>query len=1029
MIWNFCIRRPVLTSVVFVAVAIFGVYGFNQMPVREQPDVEPPIVSVNVVLPGAEPGVLETEVVEPLEEEINTVEGLKTLTSTARESVASITAEFELWRDIDVATQDVRDRIVRVRRSLPDDIEEPIVRKLDPDAQPIMWIALTGDERWDTVRMTEYADNNIKERLEGARGVGQVMIGGERAYAVRVQIDPARLAAHHLTVQDVVDTIRRNNVDIPTGRIESRTREFLVKTRGQFSSAEPINDLIVAHREGTPVRISDVGQAVDGIQNDRQLARFTGSPSVGLGIVKQSDANAVTLAHEVRQRMSVIGDQLPPGLEYAIATDSSEYVEENINDLITTIFLATGLVVLVVMVFLRTVRATFVVSLAIPTSLLAGMAIMNVMGFSLNVLSMLALILVIGIVVDDAIVVLESSYRHMENGAEPEPAARTGTTEVAFPAIANTLALAAVFIPVAFTAGMIGRFFFEFGITVSGTVLASTATALTLTPMLCSRALRVRKEEGPFFSAFERGFVHLENLYKRVLAMAFRHSITTIGVGVGALCLGLMFFLLLPTEFAPEVDRSELMVSFELPEGATLAQTDAYAREIEKVFSDTPQIHHWFLAVALSRGGGPGKVNEGLSFVHLTPRDARDMHQIEVMQQLRQRLNNIPMGRAFVISPGGGGGGGGAPLQVVLQSTDLDELARQQTRILEWMQANPEYVGVNSNLKMNKPRQEISVHRDRASETGISVAEISNTLRYLLADADISKIERGSDRYDVITEVAGKRGLSPDILGDIYIRGEGGNLVPLASLVEIEETIGPSAIHHFNRMRAATLSASTPPDVTLGDALDKLQAHLDETLPADFNHTVTGQAQQFEESFYYLSITMVMAIVFIFLVLAAQFESLLHPFTILLTLPLATVGVFGSLWALDMSFNVFGFIGLIMLLGLVTKNGILLIDYTLVLEARGHSAEEAARNAAGIRFRPVLMTAISTMLGMMPIALGYGAGAEARAPLGVSVAAGMGTAVLLTLVVIPVVYTRISRAREHIAAYWSRRHALVEDSK
>lgn len=1013
MIWNFCIRRPVFTAVIWVMVAIFGIYGFNQMGVREQPDVDPPLVNVNVVLRGAEPEVLETEVVEPLEEELNTIEGLKELTSTARDQVATITAEFELWRDIDVAAQDVRDRVNRARRELPDEVEEPIVRKLDPDAQAIMWISLLGDERWDPVRMSEYADREISERLAGVRGVGQVQIGGERSYAVRVRLDPARLAAHHLTVQDVVETIRRNNVDIPSGRVESAAREFLVRTLGQFESAAPINDLIIRQGEDGPVRIADVGEAVDSVENDRQLARFSGEQTVGLGIVKQSDANAVALSKTVRARLAELAEDFPPGLSYRIATDDTEYVSENIRDLQTTILLATALVVLVVLIFLRSPRGTIAVALAIPTSLAAGFAVMHAMGFSLNVLSMLALILVIGIVIDDAIVVLEATHRHMEAGAEAQPAARTATTEVAFPAIANSLSLAAVFIPVAFTGGMIGRFFFEFGITVTATVLASTATALTLTPMLCSRFLRPPSEQhGRLFEISERGFRALESGYERLLDAAFRQRTVTVGIGIGALVLGLLAFNDLSTEFAPAVDRSEFMISYEVPQGATLQETDRYARAIEEALGDTPEVRHWFLAIALARGG-PGEVNRGVVFTKLVPTEERDRHQQDIMQDMRKALDDIPMGRAFVLDAGGGPGRG-APLQVVLQHDDLDQLARQQERLMRWMREQPDFVGVNSDLRVNAPRVEVEINRDKASQSGISVAAIADTMRFMLGEPEISEIERNSERYEVITEVGSRGGMVPQDLADLYVRSAGGKLVALGNLVSLRETIGPSAVHHFNRRRAATISASTPPGVPLGDAIRRAEQFIQQQMPAGIEYEMSGQAQDFQESFYYLSVALVMSVLFIYLVLAAQFESLIHPFTILMSLPLATVGAFGSLWLLDMEFSVFAFIGLIMLMGLVTKNAILLVDYTLVLEARGHDIVSAAREAARVRFRPVLMTACSTILGMLPIALGYGAGGEARSPLGVSVAVGIASSTLLTLVVVPVVFTLVDSARRRV---------------
>jgi hydrophobe/amphiphile efflux-1 (HAE1) family protein len=1009
MIWNFCIRRPVFTVVIFLVITIFGLYGYYQMPLRENPDIDFPIVSVNVVLFGAEPEVVETEIIEPLEEEINTVEGLKKLTSTAREEVGTVVAEFELYRDIDIAAQDVRDRVNRALRELPDDIQAPIVTKLDPDAGAIMWLALTGDERWDTVRLSTHADEVLKERLQGIRGVGRIQVGGERRYAVRLELDPEKLAAHQVTVQEVVDTVRRNNVDIATGRVESERREFLVKTKGQFDSPEPLNDLIITHVDGSPVRIQDVGRAVDGVENDRQVAHFLEQIAVGLGIVKQSDANTVAVAQEVRERMSNLAENFPPGLSYTVAADDSEYVRESIQDLVFTIFLATGLVVFVVLVFLRNWWGTLITGLAIPTSLLGGLTVMYLLGFSVNTLTMLGLILAVGIVIDDAIVVLESSYRHIEQGADSIPAARVGTTEVAFAAIANTLSLSAVFIPVAFTAGLIGRFFYEFGLTVAATVFASTFTALTLTPMLSSRLLRAHKRPSTLFLWSERVFEEIEKFYQRILEGAFHHRGLTVFIGVAALVLGAYFFTQLSQEFTPIVDRDEFIISFETPEGTTLRETDDYARRIEALLADTPEVRHQFMAIGLSRGAGPGKVNEGIIFVRLIPRKQRERHQSQVAQELRKRLEEIPVGRAFIIEQSVGTARSEPPVQLVLQHPDINELAQQQQIVMAWMRSQPSFIGVNSDLKMNKPQVRVSINRDKSSQMGISVADISNSLRFLLGEPDISEIERGSERYDIIPQIKRKGEMVPASVKQIYVRSDSGGLVSLDNLVKLEENVGPSEIPHFNRSRSATISASIPPSIALGDTLAKVENYARDNLPSDFNYTFSGQTQDFQESFYYLTITICFSIVFVYLVLAAQFESFLHPFNILLTLPLAVVGAFGALWVFDMPFGIVAFIGLIMLVGMATKNAILMIDYTNVLIARGSGVVEAAKQAARVRFRPVVMTTVSTVLGMMPIALGFGAGGEARAPMGVAVASGLLATTGLTLVVIPVVYTLLNQ--------------------
>lgn len=1012
MIWNICIRRPVLTVVVFLVVGIFGAYGYVNMPVREYPDIEYPIVSVNVVLFGAEPEVVESEIVEPLEEEINTVEGIKRITSTSREQVGTVVAEFELWRDIDVAAQDVRDRVNRALRELPDDIESPIVRKLDPDARAVMWIALTGDERWDGVRLSRYADEVVKPRLENLRGAGRVQIGGEQRYAGRVSLDPDLMAAHHVTVGEVVRTIQRNNVDIPAGRIQSKAREFLLKTKGQFSSHEPLADLIVSYDNDAPVRIRDLGTVRAGVENDRRLARFKGRESVGLGIVKQSGANTVALAERIRERMSRVAEGFPPGLQYTIASDESDFIEASINDLVFTIFVATLLVILVVLGFLHSLPATLITALSIPFSLLGGVAAMHALGFSINTLTMLALILAIGIVIDDTIVVLESTYRHMEQGTDPVPAARVGTTEVAFAAIANTLSLCAVFIPVAFTSGLIGRFFYEFGLGVAATVIVSTITALSLTAMLASKFLRHKKGRKGFFSYMDAGFRALENVYTTVLKGALNHRLLTMMLAGGALVLGWWWFSQIPREFSPTPDRSQFIVFFETPEGATLEQTGIYARGIERLLARTPQVKHQFLAVGLAQGGGPGKVNEGVAFVRLTPRDQRERHQSEVVQRLRAALETIPGGRSYIIETSVAAVQADAPVQLKLMHTDIEETARYQERVLSWMRRQDNlFTGVRTDLKINKPQVEIRILRERANQMGISVADISNTLRLLLGEPDVSEIEKGSERYEVITEITRKGAMSPRDLHRLYVRSSSGELVGLDNLIRMEETVGPSEINHYNRMRSATLSASLARGATLGEALASLRSHLDETLPRNFTYEFAGQSQDFQESFRSLTITILFSVAFIYLILSAQFESFVHPFTMLLTLPLAMVGAFGALWALNMPFGIVAFIGLIMLTGMATKNAILMIDYTNVLIARGGTAMEAVMEAARIRFRPVIMTTVSTVCGILPIALGIGAGGEARAPMGVAVSAGLLATTGLTLIVLPVAFTLLDRVR------------------
>ncbi|MCF8110585.1 MAG: efflux RND transporter permease subunit [Desulfobacteraceae bacterium] len=1020
MIWNFCIRRPVLTTVFFLVIFIFGIYGYNQMAIREYPDVDFPIVNVSAVLPGADPEVIETEVVEPLEEQINTIEGIDEIKSTCREQVGIVTVRFELDRDIDLAAQDVRDRVTQARRNMADDVEEPVIRKVDPNARPVMFLSLQGDKRWDTVRLTEFADTVVKDQLERIAGVGQIFIGGERKYAVRIKLDPERLAAHSLTVQEVVEKLQAENVDIPSGRVESREREFLIKTEGRFSSSEPFNDIIIAHRRGAPVRLADVGKAVDGIENERTAARYNRDETVGVGVVLQSDANLVEVVQRVKAEMKIVSQDFPPGLTYEVASDDSTFVNKNIRDLLSTIFIATAIVAAVILFFLGTIRGTLIAGITIPTSLLAGFAAIFYMGFSINVLTLLGLILVVGLVVDDAIVVLESCYRHMEYGADSRPAARTGTTEIAFAAIANSLALLSVFIPVAFMPGMIGMFFFEFGLTVAATVLASTFTALTLTPMLCSRYLRAPAsyERRPLIFRFTEVFFRLlEKIYHPILNAALRQRAITVVIALLALGAGIFFLTRLEREFAASADMGQFMIQFETVEGATFENTNGYGGQIEDILNGIEEVRSFFMAIGLSREG-PGKPNEGFMFIRLDPINERQRSQQEIMAEIRKKIGKLTGVRGYVIE-GSGPGGGEAPLQIVLNHGDIDKLAGAQQQVMQWMKNQPEFVGVRADMKLDKPEARVVINRQKTEEMGVTAADIAHTLRFILGEADITEIERKGERYEVITDIITDENV-PEIINNFYVRNQNRDMVCLANLVDIEEGIGPSEIHHYNRGRSTTISAELPPGVALGTALSKAENYIENKIPPEFKSSLTGQSSDFEESFYYLTMALIFAVIFIFLVMSGQFESFLHPLTILMSLPLAGVGAFGALWAMGMTLNIFSFIGIIMLLGLVTKNAILMVDYANVLVARGNTVTEAARMAGQVRFRPVLMTAISTILGMMPIAIGYGTGGEVRAPMGVAISMGMFGATALTLLVIPVAYTLFNALQGKII-----RHRLI----
>ncbi len=1019
-LWELSIRRPVLASVMTIALLIFGWIGYTKLPVRELPNIDFPVVSIVTVLPGASPEVVEKEVTEVLEEEINTIEGIKTLTSQSTEQVSQITVEFNLERDIDVAAQDVRDKIARVRSELPEDAKEPAVSKVDLDAQAIMWISVNMP-KGNLRTLTDYADNVIKERLQRLPGVGSIMIGGEKRLAVRVRLDAQQLGAHQLTVDDVVNALRRENVEIPSGRIESRTREFVVKTEGEFPTPEAFNDLIVAYRDDVPIRLRQLGLAEEGDENERSLGRFNLLPSVALGVLKQSNANTVEVARAVRAELVSIRRTLPPGYQMQIGFDAAQFIEESVDEVRQSLGIAGVLVVLVIFLFLHTPRSAVIPALAIPTSVLATFGVMYFLGFTINNLTLLALTLSIGVVVDDAIIVLENVHRHMEEGEPRRAAALNGTNEIAFAALAASLSLVAVFLPVAFITGIIGRFFFEFGVSVAGAVIVSTFVALSLTPMLCSRLLAVDEPRG-IFRVFERGLARLAAGYRRLLQRSLRHRSVVVGAAGATVVASIGLFQVLGKEFVPPEDRGGFMTVIESPEGATLAYHDRLQWQVEKVLSETPEVRTFAAFIGLSQAG-PGQVNRGVIFSRMHERANRTRSQQEVVTELRQRFAQIPGIKVFVVTFSGlQTGGRGKPLQYVIQNPDFGALKTYSARMLERVRQVAGLTDVDTDLRLNKPELRVRLDRNKAAALGITAADAANTLRVLLGGDDVTKFKRGNERYDVIVQLQDVDRVSPQQLGQIYIRARSGQLVQLSNILSVEEGVGPSSLNHYNRRRSAIVEANLQ-GKPLGNALDDVNAIAREVLPPGFTTAVSGESKDFEESFASLAFAFVLANVVVYLVLAGQFESFVHPFTILLALPLAIFGAFVALWSLGMTLNIYSFIGLVMLVGLVTKNSILLVDYTNTLRGRGLAMREAVVEAGAVRLRPILMTSVSTLFGILPVAIGLGAGAESRRPLGVAVAGGITASTLLTLVVVPVVYTLIDDGLAALRARWHRRGA------
>ncbi len=1008
------IRRPVMATMITLGLALFGWIALGRLPVREMPEMEFPVVTLTVGLPGASAEVVEEEVTDLLEEQINTVEGLRTLTSESTDGGAHITAQFELEKNVDVAAQEVRDRISAVRRDLPDEVEEPIISKLDLDAQPIMWIALTSTDR-DAVELTEYADKALKPQLERLPGIGNIILGGPREFAARIWLDADELAARQLTVQDVANALRTQNAEIPSGRIEGTEREFSVRTEGTVESIHAFNDLFLAWRESGPVYLRDVGRAEPGPRDERSIAFFSlppdyvGRPAVGLGVLKQTRANAVDVAREVRAVVDRVRPGLPQGMEIVVANDTSVYVEEAVAELYETLIVGGSLAALIVFVFLASARSALVTTITIPASILSTFSVIYFLGFTINTLTMLALVLATGMVIDDAVVVVENIFRHREMGKSAREAAAEGTSEIAFAVIVATLSIAAVFAPLAFVSGMVGRLLLEFAVTVTAAMLVSMLLALTLTPMLASRFFGGGRRRSRWAEAMERMLERVENAYGRGLERMLRHRWLVPVAGAGTLVVIAMLFAGIGKELSPQVDEGMFFSLMKGPQGATPAATRRYLSEFEQILADTPEIRAYFTAIGLAPGGGIPSVNEAVGFVMMDPLEERRATgargQAEVMAELRRRFAEVP-GLQIVIVPRPTIASASAdqPIQLVVNGPDIDALHEVGEELRRRVAEIPGIVDVDIDLDVNKPELDVIPDRARAADLGIELTTIADTLRILLGGDDITHYKQGGERYDVMVQLETEERRIPDVIERVRVRSADGQLVPLGSLVTLRETVGPAEIPRFNRARSFTLSANLE-GKPLGAALIEVEAIARQVLHPDMSMAVTGQSDDMRESFESLQFTLLLAVAVVYMLLASQFNHFIHPLTIMLTLPLAMVGALGLLWALDLTLNLFSIIGILMLIGIATRNAILLVDYTIQLREGGMARDRALVEAGRTRLRPILMTALSTTLGVLPALVGLGSGAETRQPLAAAVVGGMITATALTLVVVPVVYS------------------------
>ncbi len=1002
------IRRPVLATVMSLMLVLLGVMAFERLTVREYPDIDAPQVSVRVVYPGASAQVIETQVTEPLEDALAGIEGVETLTSVSREQVAQITINFLSSRDIDEAASDVRDRVARVRGRLPREAEAPIVAKAEADAQAILWIGLTSD-RMNPLELTDYAERHVVDSLKNLPGVSTVMVSGGRRYAMRVWLDPDRMASLGVTVEDVERALQRQNVDLPAGRIESRLREFTVQAETGLTTPEAFARVVVGERDGHPVRIRDIGRVALGADDDRNAVQVNGRPAVGLGIVKQSTANTLDVARAVKTTLPELQARLPEGANLTIGFDSSIFIEASIAAVWKTLAEAFVLVALVIFLFLRGVRATLIPVITIPVSLIGAFIFLKIMGFSVNTLSLLGLVVAVGLVVDDAIVMLENIHRHIEAGMKPIEAALRGSREIAFAIVSMSLTLVAVFAPLAFLEGKVGRLFTEFALTVAAAVAVSGFVALTLSPMLCSRWLKPHSHHG-LYAWSERGFVWMNEAYRRLLAPFLRH--TWLALPMLLFALGAAGWLLgaLQHELAPREDRGSFIVSVTAPEGSTMAYTDAYMRRVETMLMEVPEVRAAFVITApgLQR---PNDVTRGVAFAQLAPWEARERGQQAIIDSLRPAMARELYGvRANAAGRPPLNQSRAAPVQFVVQTARWEDLQTATEQLMEAARRNPGLEAVDSDLKLDTPQLGLSVDRERAVALGVEVETVARTLESLLAGKPVSRFLRDGKQYDVIVQLDASARATPADIQAIHVRGHDGGLVSLANLVRLEEGVAAKTLNHFNRQRAAIVSANLADGYSLGEAIAYMeQAAAEIELP--IRTDLEGQSRDFRKTGGEMVLTFVLALLFIYLVLAAQFESFRHPFIIMLTVPLAAAGGLAALLWTGNSLNVYSQIGLVMLVGLITKHGILIVEFANHLREQGTDRLEAVREAAVLRLRPILMTSAATILGALPLAFAVGAGAEPRAAIGWVIVGGIGFGTVLTLFVIPAIYALASGGR------------------
>lgn len=1002
------IKRHVLAYMISGVMLLFGIIGYQRIGVDRFPQIEFPLIAVTTVLPGASPEIIDSSITNIIEGAVNSVPGIDFISSESAPGVSTVVITFKLSKNIDIAFNEVQAKVNQNLRQLPLDAEPPIVAKVEVGASPIMWLALTGDRTLQ--QLNQYANNVIRKRLETIDGVGAVQIGGRRERTIRVNLDLDRMTAAQVTAQDIRQAFATEHAQFPGGFLVGGTTELLVKLDLEFHSPEALSEMIVRYQDGAPIRLNDISDVEDGLADFRSMARFNGEPNVGIGIVKITGSNTVAIIDEVNKRLEEqIIPQLPPGLRLQVATDDSELIREIVKSLQDHLVEGALLAALIVLLFLRSWRGTFIIAVAIPISLLAAVATIYLAGYTFNTMTLLALLLLIGVVVDDAIVVLENVYRHrQEINPDPEQAAISGSNQVFFAIVATTLTLVSIFASVIFLGGIIGRFFESFAVTVTVGVVASSIVALTLTPVLCARFLRVRRAEetrGIIYRRLDAFFLAMNQRYEQVLAYSLANRWRVLGVAALIVMSSGFFFADIQKEFVPAEDEGRFVVFFRAPLGSGIETTEQYMTDIEQLLSEYEAVRSYFTAIGLGTASG---VNRGLAVVRLKPRSERAISQQDLLVDVRAKLKQIPGVIAFAAPPSIVGGQRGEPLQFVLRGTDLDTVAEKAGELQRRLQSIPGMANVDLDLNMNLPQLEVTIDRQQAADAGVASSDIAYAVNMLVGGVDIARYNDDpgdGERYDIRVKAADGQIVSPRDLGRVLVRGDSGELFRFDQLAYATESLSPAVITRFDLNYAANFYAN--PEIALGTAIEEINRIADEILPIGYEVALKAEAREFQQTMAYVIFAFVLATILVFMVLSSQFNSFIQPLIVMTAQPLAVIGGVFLLWLTNHSLNIYSMIGMVLLVGLVAKNSILLVDLTNQFRAEGQGIDEALSKACPVRLRPVLMTSLTVILALLPPALGWGAGSDTNGPLAVAVIGGMLSSTLLTLVVVPAAYSLV----------------------